>query len=77
MAQIEHGEGALVSADTKGHSLHFREILNVGYEGQPPAKEWEIPYRLEFEEEDFYRFVGKRVDYVLSDGVVVDINLLR
>ncbi|MDP2718609.1 MAG: hypothetical protein U1D67_08720 [Dehalococcoidia bacterium] len=75
MAKIESGDGRLLSVDTEKSILRFQEILTIAFEGQPPAKEWEHPFKLEWEEKKFFGLVGKRVEYVLSDGVVVDLNL--
>lgn len=75
MAKIEQGKGKLLSVETEKKSLRFQEIVMVAYEGQPPAKEWEYPYFLNWEDKDFFLLVGKKVTYVLSDGVVVDLKL--
>ena len=74
MAKIEHGDGTLLSLDTEKRTLRFREVQNVSYSGQPPPKEWEHPYALDWEDKQFFDFVGKYVEYVLSDGVVVSLK---
>jgi len=74
MAKIEHGRGILVSVDTEKKTLRFREIRNVAYAGQPPAKEWELPYTLDWEDQQFFDLVGKRVEYVLSDNAIVSLK---
>ena len=74
MAKIEQGSGELVSIDTEKKTLRFREILLVGYSGQPPPKEWDHPHALEWEDQKFHDLVGKDVEYVLSDGVVVSLK---
>lgn len=75
MAKLEAGRGRLVSVDTTARILHFREVRRVAYSGQPPAKEWEHSFGLESAGVDFSATVGKEVEYVLSDDVVVDLTL--
>lgn len=74
MAKIEHGRGSLISVDTDKRTLRFREIRSIAYSGQPPAKEWEHPYALEWKDQQFFDLVGKRVEYVLSDGAIVSLK---
>ncbi len=74
MAKIEHGSGILLSIDTEKRTLKFQEIRRVGYSGQPPPKEWEHPHGLEWEDQKFYDLVGEDVEYVLSDGIVVNLK---
>ena len=74
MAKIEHGRGNLLSIDTERKTLRFQEILTIGYSGQPPAEEWEHPHSLEWADQQFFDLVGKRVEYVLSDGTVVSLK---
>ena len=77
MAKIEHGNGRLLSIDTEKRTLRFQEIQTVGYSGQPPPKEWEHPHALEWEDKEFFDLVGKKVEYVLSDGTVVSLKFAR
>jgi len=74
MAKIEQGEGRLISVDTDKKTLRFQEISMVFYEGQPPAKEWELPCSLDWEDKEYFDLVGKKIEYVLSDGTVVDLK---
>ncbi len=74
MAKIEQGAGILLSVDTGSKTLRFQEELFVGFEGQPPAREWELPYSLDWQEHQFFDLVGKKAEYVLSDGVVVSLK---
>lgn len=74
MAKIEQGSGILLSIDTDKKTLRFQEIQTVAYNGQPPAKEWEHTYGLEWTDRRFYDLVGKRVEYVLSDGIIVNLK---
>jgi len=74
MAKIEQGEARLLSVDTGKKTLRFQEILYVSFEGQPPAKEWELPYSLDWNDQQFYDLVGKSVEYVISDGSVVSLK---
>ena len=73
MVKIEHGNGILLSADTEKKTLHFRERRTQVRRGQPDPEDWEHPYSLEWEGQ-FYELVGKFVEYVLSNGVVVSIE---
>ena len=82
MAKIEHGEGRLISVDTENKTLRIQEISMVASvasleEEEPPAKEWEHPYALEWQDRLFFDFVGKPVEYVLSDGAAVSLTLAR
>ena len=75
MAKIEHGNGSLLSVDTEKRTLRFQEIQTIHPLGvQSPPKEWEHPYVLEWEAQEFFDLVGKRVEYVLSDGTVVNLR---
>ena len=74
MAKIESGHGTLISIDTEKKTLRFREIRTVAFTGQPPAKEWELPYALDWEDKKFFDLVEKRVEYVLSDGTIVSLK---
>ena len=80
MAKIEQGEGLLVSVDTSKKTLRIQELpdtIPVFVEGRSPEqpKEREYPYSLEWEDRQFFDLVGKHVEYILSDGTVV--NLLQ
>ena len=75
MAKIECGRGWLLSVDTTTRTLLFREVRRVAYVGQPPPREWEHAYGLESAEVDFSATVGKKVEYILSDNIVVDLKL--
>ncbi len=75
MAKIEHGRGILLSIDTEKRTLRFQEIRTSSYSGQPLPDEWEHPHGLEWEDQDFFDIVGKRVEYVLPDGIVVSLKL--
>ena len=74
MAKIEHGVGALLTIDTEKKTLRFKELRRVSFSGQPPAKEWELPYSLDWDDKEFYTRVGTRIEYVTSDGIVVAIQ---
>lgn len=74
MAKIEQGSGKLISIDTEKRTLTFQEIRTFAFEGQPPPKESEFPYTLEWEDQQFFDLVGKKVEYVLSDGAVVNLK---
>lgn len=74
MAKIEHGSGKLLSIDTERKTLRFQEIRRIKRIGQPPPKEWEHPHALKWEDQQFFDLVGKRVEYVLSDGTVVSLK---
>ena len=74
MAKIEHGSGNLLSVDTEKKTLRFQEIRMISFDGEPPPKEWEHPHALEWEDQEFFALVGKKVEYVLSDGTVVDLK---
>lgn len=75
MAKIEQGEGILLSVDTEVKTLKVQEIRRSESLESPPKKEWELPYSLDWEDEEFFALVGKKVEYVLSDGTVVDLKL--
>lgn len=77
MAKIEQGSGKLLSVDTEKKNLKFREIRRSTHEGQAPPKEWEHPYSLEWQDQEFFDLVGKAVEYVLSDGAVVNLQFAR
>jgi hypothetical protein len=70
MTKIEHGSGILISIDTDKRTLRLKQVV---YSNQPPAKEWEHPYTLEWTNQQFFDFVGKHVEYVLSDGAIVNL----
>lgn len=72
MAKIEHGEGELISVDTNAKTLKFREISYIATDSA--SKEWECPYVLDWEDQRFFELVGMRVEYVLSDGKVVNLK---
>ena len=74
MAKIEQGEARLLSLDTGKKTLRFQEIRMVAFGGQPPEKEWELPYVLDWNDQQFYDLVGKAVEYVISDGSVVSLK---
>ena len=74
MAKIEHGSGRLLSIDTEKRTLRFQEIQTVFVSGMPPPKEWEHPHALEWKDQQFFDLVGKKVEYVLSDGTVVSLK---
>ena len=74
MAKIEQGSGRLLSIDTEKKTLKFQEIQIVLFDGSPPPKEWEHPYTLEWEDQRFFDLVGRKVEYVLSDGNVVNLK---
>ena len=75
MAKLEQGNGILVSVNTENKTLEFQEIRRVSYSGQPPPKKSEYPYTLEWADQQFFDLVGKVVEYVLSDGTVVNLKL--
>ena len=77
MAKIEHGKGILISVDTESKRLRFQEIRTVVIVGEPPAKEWDIPYALEWADQRFYNLVGQHLEYVTSDGKVVSLKPLK
>lgn len=74
MAETEHGEGILLSVDTERKTLRFQEVRHVAFTGRTPPKEWEHPYALEWEAQQFSDLVGKVVEYVLSDSNVVSLK---
>ena len=74
MAKIEHGSGKLLSVDTEKKTLRFQQIRRIVSSGSPPPKEWEHPHVLEWKDQQFFEFVGKAVEYVLSDGTIVNLN---
>lgn len=74
MAKIEHGSGRLLSIDTEKRTLRFQEIRMVFVSGMPPPKEWEHLHALEWKDQQFFDLVGKKVEYVLSDGTVVSLK---
>ncbi len=76
MAKIEHGSGKLLSIDTEKKTLRFQEIRTFGVVGCPPPKEWEHPHALDWIDQRFFDLVGKKVEYVLSDGAVVSLKLV-
>ena len=71
MAKIEQGEGKLLAVDTEKKVLRFQEIGVQGLLRVPQRRKWELPYTLDWEDQKFFDLVGKRVEYVLSDGAVV------
>lgn len=73
MAKIEHGTGILLTIDTEQKTLRFKEMVRIFLIGEP-AKEWEFPHALDWEDKQFFDLVGKGVDYVLSDGAVVSLK---
>ena len=75
MATLEQGSGILVSVDTVNKKMKVRETKSFYVAGSPPPKEWEICYTLSWKDEEFFDLVGKRVEWVLSDGVVVRLTL--
>ena len=77
MAKIEHGSGRLLSIDTEKRTLRFQEIQTVVFADGPPPKEWEHPHALEWKDQQFFDLVGKKVEYVLSDGTVVSLKSAR
>lgn len=77
MAKIEQGGGKLISVDTENKKLRIQKIRTVFVEGQPPPEEWELPYSLEWEDQEFFDLVGKRVEYVLSNGSVASLKFAR
>jgi len=77
MVKIEQGSGRLLSIDTERKTLKFQEIQTVWFDGSPPPKEWEHPYALEWNDQQFFDLVGKKVEYVLSDGTVVNLKSAR
>ena len=74
MAKIEHGSGRLLSIDTEKRTLRFQKIRTFAVSGQPPPEEWEHPHGLEWQDQQFFDLVGKKVEYVLSDGIVVSLT---
>lgn len=76
MAKIEHGQAKLISVDTEKKMLRFRQIRQVVVAGSP-AKEWEHPYSMDWEDKRFFDYVGKPIEFVLSDGVVVALKPVK
>lgn len=73
MAKLEHGSGKLISVDTNKKTLKIKEIRSTYIAGRP-AKEWELPYKLSWEAQQFYEYISKRIEYVLSDGAIVSLK---
>jgi len=79
MAKIEKGSGKLISVDTEKKTLKIQELPDVitvsrGGELAEKPKERDYPYNLEWESQEFYQFVGKKVEYVLVDGAVASLG---
>ncbi len=76
MAIIEQGSAKLLSIDTNKKTLKFEEIMQQRIHGseQPLPKQWEHHYRPEMKDEVLFGLIGKRVGYILSDGVVVNLG---
>jgi hypothetical protein len=72
MEELDHGEGKLISVDTARKTL----IIQVPSIMSLSRSEYEMPYDLNWQDSDFSKFIGKQVEYVLSDdGKVVSITL--
>jgi hypothetical protein len=72
MEELERGEGKLISVDTAKKTL----IIQVPAIMSLSRSEYEMPYVLNWQDSDFSKFIGKQVEYVLSDdGKVVSITL--
>jgi hypothetical protein len=72
MEEIEHYNGKLISVDTVKKTL----IIQVPPIMSLARTEYEMPYDLNWQDNDFSRIIGKQVEYVLSDdGKVVSIAI--
>jgi hypothetical protein len=70
MEELEHDKGKLISVDTVKKTL----IIQVPAIMSLSRSEYELPYDLNWPDNDFSRIIGKQVEYVLSDdGKVVKI----
>ena len=70
MEELEHDTGKLISVDTVKKTL----IIQVPPIMSLTRNEYELPYDLNLQDNDFDKFIGKQVEYVLSDdGKVVKI----
>jgi hypothetical protein len=76
MGIIEQGSAKLLSMDTNKKTLKFEEIIRQRFYGseQPLPKHWEHHYSSEMKDEVLFTLIGKRVGYILSDGVVVNLG---
>jgi len=72
MEELEHYNGKLISVDTVNKTL----IIQVPPIMSLARTEYEMPYDLNWQDNDFSRVIGKQVEYVLSDdGKVVSIAI--
>jgi hypothetical protein len=72
MEELEHYNGKLISVDTIKKTL----IIQVPPIMSLARTEYEMPYDLNWQDNDFSRVIGKQVEYVLSDdGKVVSIAI--
>ncbi len=72
MEEIVRGEGKIISVDTGKKTL----IIQVPPIMSLARTEYELPYALNWQDNDFTRIVGKHVEYVLSDdGKVVSLTI--
>lgn len=72
MEELVHGEGKIISVDTdkKKLTIQVPPIMSLA------RTEYELPYALNWQDNDFSRIIGKQVEYVLSDdGQVVSIAI--
>jgi len=68
MEELEHDKGKLISVDTVKKTL----IIQVPAIMSLSRSEYEMPYDLNWQDNDFSEIIGKQVEYVLSDdGKVV------
>ncbi len=72
MEELVHGEGKIISVDTDRKTL----IIQVPPIMSLARTEYELPYALNWQDNDFSRVIGKHVEYVLSDdGKVVSLTI--
>lgn len=72
MEEIERDTGTIISVDTAKKTL----IIKVPSIMSLSRSEYEFPYDLNWQENDFQKIIGKQVEYVISDdGKVVEITV--
>ena len=70
MEELERDRGKLISVDTVKKTL----IIQVPAIMSLSRSEYELPYDMSLQDNDFHEIIGKQVEYVLSDdGKVVKI----
>jgi hypothetical protein len=70
MEEPVQGEGKIISVDTDKKTL----IIQVPPIMSLARTEYELPYALNWQDNDFSKIIGKHVEYILSDdGKIVSL----